>query len=722
MHCHVVSAADVRAVIETAERRFGRLDVLCNNAGFGKVEPPSTGDPMRTWGDRRDGIGLVWKSIARNKKCVTLDLREPDGQRLLHRLLAVSDVLVCGTRPGTLARWGLDYETVHAAHPHLVYAHITGYGGGGPKSDRPGYGTLAEAMSGFAQVTGRPDGPPTLPPFMLADGVAGMAATYAVMMALYHRDVHGGQGQLVDVSLLEPLARLVESSTLAYDQLGAVKGRVGNRLDASAPRNAYRTADGRWLAVSSASPSIAVRVFRAIGRQDLAVHPDYVDPVRRQERALEVDRLVADWVARRTLDEAMAVFEAAEVTAAPVYRAPELLADEHLRARGTYRPVDDPDFGRVRVQAPSPASARHRDGSGIWAGPSAPTTTRCTGGCSAWRPPRSSGCGPKGSSDARAESTPVGAGDARQQRAHVRQGRRPGADLVFLDLEDACAPAAKQDARRIAVRALTGLDWGRTVRAVRVNGLDTRWCHDDVIEVVTGAREPLEVIIVPKARTARDVWWVDVLLTQLEDKLGLSRRIGLEVLVEEAEGLPNAVEIARSSPRLEAVIFGAGDLSASLHASVDGNFDPLGGVPGRLLAPRAGPGAHRRPRRRDRRDRRPLPRLPEPRRLPAGRRAREPARLRRQVGHPSRPGAGGQRGLRAHTAGDRAGPRGDGGLPPRGRGRHGRHRPGRAAGRRRPHAPGRQRAAQGGPGGRGTVRLTARRRPGPSRPPGAGCR
>jgi citrate lyase subunit beta/citryl-CoA lyase len=155
-----------------------------------------------------------------------------------------------------------------------------------------------------------------------------------------------------------------------------------------------------------------------------------------------------------------------------------------------------------------------------------------------------------------------------------------GADLVFLDLEDACAPAVKEEARGIAVGALTGCDWGRTVRAVRVNGLDTPWCYGDVIEVVTGARESLDVLIVPKARTARDVWWVDVLLTQLETKLRLTKRIGLEVLIEEAEGLSNAAEIARASDRLEAIIFGAGDLSASLRARVDGNFDPIDEYPG----------------------------------------------------------------------------------------------------------------------------------------------
>ena len=157
---------------------------------------------------------------------------------------------------------------------------------------------------------------------------------------------------------------------------------------------------------------------------------------------------------------------------------------------------------------------------------------------------------------------------------------RAGADLVFLDLEDACAPSAKESARSTAVNALTNLDWGRTLRAVRINGLDTPWCHDDVVEIVGGARGALDVIIVPKVRSARDVWWVDVLLTQLESKLGLQRPIAIEALIEEAEGLVNVVDISRASPRLEALIFGAGDLSASLRSRVDGNFEPVGDYPG----------------------------------------------------------------------------------------------------------------------------------------------
>jgi crotonobetainyl-CoA:carnitine CoA-transferase CaiB-like acyl-CoA transferase len=342
----VVEAATLAAgpLVATALGEFG-AEVI-------KVEQPGVGDPMRTWGDRKDGVGLVWKSVSRNKRCVTLDLRRPEGQELFHRLLAITDVLVVGNRPSALVRWGIDYDSVHAAHPHIVMLHVSGYGRGGPASDRPGYGTLAEAMSGFAHLTGQPDGPPTLPPFMLADGVASLAATYAVMMALYHRDVHGGGGQLVDVNLIEPLARLIESAPLAYDQLGVIPGRVGNRLDASAPRNAYQTADDKWLAISSASPNIAMRVYRVIGRPDLAENPDYVDPLRRQTHALEVDALVAEWVHGRTLAEAMALLEQAQVAAAPIYDAQQLLADEHLAARGTFVRVDDPDLGSMQVQGP----------------------------------------------------------------------------------------------------------------------------------------------------------------------------------------------------------------------------------------------------------------------------------------------------------------------------------------------------------------------------------
>ena len=319
-----------------------------------KVEEPRHGDPIRAWGHQRNGIGLMWKSISRNKRSVTLNLRCPEGQALARQLVEKADVVIVNTRPQTLRQWGLDYESLRAVNDRIVMLHITGYGLSGPKSQRPGFGTLGEAMSGFAHITGQPDGPPTLPPFMLADGVASLNAAYAVMMALYHRDVHGGTGQLIDINLIDPLARLLEQTLLGYDQLGVVPARTGNRWDISAPRNTYQTADGRWLAMSGSSPALALRVFLAIGRDDLVEDADFRDPQRRLARAQEVDDVVARWVSSKTLAEAMKVFDAAEVAAAPVYDIADLVADEQLRHRGVFVSVDDRELGPMTVQAPVP--------------------------------------------------------------------------------------------------------------------------------------------------------------------------------------------------------------------------------------------------------------------------------------------------------------------------------------------------------------------------------
>lgn len=319
-----------------------------------KVEEPTRGDPIRSWGSQRDGIGLMWKSLSRNKRSITLDLRKPQGQDLVRRLVELADVVIVNTRPQTLARWGLDYAALRAVNPGIVMLHVTGYGLTGPKSDRPGFGTLGEAMSGFAHLTGEADGPPTLPPFMLADGVASLNAAYAVMMALYHRDVHGAGGQLIDVNLIDPLARLLEQTLLGYDQLGLNPARAGNRWDISAPRNTYRTSDGKWLAMSGSSPALALRVFRAIGRSDLVTDADFSDPQRRLAKAGEVDAVIAGWVAGQTLAQAMAIFEAAEVAAAPVYDIEALLADEQMRHREVFTRVADDDLGSMTIQAPVP--------------------------------------------------------------------------------------------------------------------------------------------------------------------------------------------------------------------------------------------------------------------------------------------------------------------------------------------------------------------------------
>jgi crotonobetainyl-CoA:carnitine CoA-transferase CaiB-like acyl-CoA transferase len=319
-----------------------------------KIEQPDGGDPLRQWGAQRDGVGLMWKSLGRNKKSATLNLRAEEGRDLLRALVRSTDVLVMNLRPSTLEKWGLDYESLAGENPGLVMVHVTGFGAGGPKSDRPGFGTLGEAMSGFAHLTGSPDGPPTLPSFMLADGVAALNATYAVMMALYHRDVHGAPGQLIDINLIEPLARLIEQPVLTYDQLGTVPGRTGNRWDISAPRNTYRTKDGHWLAMSGSAPTIAMRALRAVGRPELTTDPKFAEAQQRLRNAVEIDAIMADWIEQHTLDDAMAVFEEAQVAAAPVYDAELLLADPQLQAREVYASYPDEDFGTMRVQGPVP--------------------------------------------------------------------------------------------------------------------------------------------------------------------------------------------------------------------------------------------------------------------------------------------------------------------------------------------------------------------------------
>lgn len=319
-----------------------------------KVEQPGEGDPLRQWGAQKDGVGLMWKSLGRNKKAVTLNLRLEPGRELLRRLVKDADVLVMNLRPSTLSRWGLNYQALAAENPRLVMVHVTGFGAGGPKSDQPGFGTLGEAMSGFAHMTGSPDGPPTLPSFMLADGVAALNATYAVMMALYHRDVHNADGQLIDINLIEPLARLIEQPVLAYDQLGAIAGRTGNRWDISAPRNAYRTKDGHWLAMSGSAPNLAMRALTAVGRADLTTDPRFAEAQQRLRHAKEIDAIMADWIADHSLEDAMSVFEAAEVAAAPVYNAEQLLADPQMQARDVYASHPDPDLGSMRVQGPVP--------------------------------------------------------------------------------------------------------------------------------------------------------------------------------------------------------------------------------------------------------------------------------------------------------------------------------------------------------------------------------
>lgn len=319
-----------------------------------KVEQPGVGDPIRYWGAQRDGGGLLWKSVGRNKRSVTLDLRHAEGQRIFRALAGRSDVVVLNTRPATLESWGLGHERLRAVNDRLVVVHISLFGSGGPKANFPGFGTLAEALSGFAHLTGPADGPPTLPSFMLADGIASLTAAYAAIAALYHRDVAGGGGQLVEVSLIEPLSRFLEYAVFEYDETGVSPRRAGNMSRVSVPRNTYRTKDGQWIAMSGSAPGITHRLFKAMGRADLVDDPRYGTQPARVANVDAVDALIGQWVAERTLGEAMAVFEEYEVAAAPVYEIPQLLDDPHIRDRGVFVRVPDEEVGTVRVQAPVP--------------------------------------------------------------------------------------------------------------------------------------------------------------------------------------------------------------------------------------------------------------------------------------------------------------------------------------------------------------------------------
>ncbi len=315
-----------------------------------KIEHPRRGDPSRTHGPSKDGVGLWWKMLGRNKHTVTLDLSADRGAELLRALVARADVLIENFRPGTLERWGLGPDVLHAVNPDLIVARVTGFGQFGPYAGRPGFGTLAEAMSGFAAVTGEPDGPPTLPPFGLADGVTALACANAVLMALYHRAAHGGGGQVLDLAIIEPLVTLLGPQATVYDQLGQLPRRTGNRSTNNAPRNTYRTADDRWVAVSTSAQSVAERVMQLVGHPEVIDEPWFDQGVTRAEHADELDEHVGSWIAARELDAVVAAFEQAQAAVAPIYDVREVLADPQYQALQTIVTVPDEELGPVKMQ------------------------------------------------------------------------------------------------------------------------------------------------------------------------------------------------------------------------------------------------------------------------------------------------------------------------------------------------------------------------------------
>ncbi len=312
-----------------------------------KVEAPGRGDTTRHFGWRVGGVALWWKLIGRNKRPITLSLSSPMGQELLLRLAERADVLVESFRPGTMERWNIGPEQLLERNPGLVMLRVSGFGQTGPYAHRPGFGTLAEAMSGYAHMTGDPDGPPLLPPIALADEVAALLGSFATMVALYHRDRAGGGGQVIDLALFEGLFGLTGPVAMAFDRLSLVTGRHGNRLPYVAPRNTYRTADDRWVALSGTSQSVADRILDAIGRSDLVTDPRFATNEARVEHVDELDEIIGDWIGDHTLQEAMAAFEAHEAAASPIYDVREIFADLQYRARGTLARLPDDDLGDV---------------------------------------------------------------------------------------------------------------------------------------------------------------------------------------------------------------------------------------------------------------------------------------------------------------------------------------------------------------------------------------
>ena len=312
-----------------------------------KIEDPQKGDPLRAW--QTGGISVHWKLYARNKKSVALSLREARGRELLLDLAASSEVLIENFRPGTLEKIGLAPQVLHKRNPRLIIVRVSGWGQDGPYRDRPGFGTLVESLSGYAARTGFADREPVLPPTALADMVAGLYGAFAVMVALRRVEVEAGAGQVIDLPLLDPLFSFIATEAPIYGLTGEIRPRTGSRSETTSPRNVFRTKDGRYIGISASIQAMSERLFRAIGHPDMLQDPRFRTNTDRVRNAAECEAPIAAFIAARTLDENMAAFAAAEVTAAPVYDIDQFLADPHVREREIVVDLPDQDIGRLTM-------------------------------------------------------------------------------------------------------------------------------------------------------------------------------------------------------------------------------------------------------------------------------------------------------------------------------------------------------------------------------------
>ena len=317
-----------------------------------KIERPGTGDPLRNWGPFANGVSLWWKVHSRNKKSITLNLGVPEGQNLLKELAAKTDILIEGFRPGAMERWGLGPDDLQAVNPKLVMLRYSGFGQSGPYKDRPGFGTIAECMSGFVGMTGFQDTPPVLPPIPLADEIAGVFGAMAGMMALYHRDASinsSAKGQVVDVSLFEPLFRLCIPHITMFDMLGINRERVGNDFPDAAPRSLYKTADNQWLGLSATSQSTFEGLAKAMGLEDLLERTEFKDNAARLENRESLNDELNSWLGQRNLKETMDQLIPAGGVVGPVYDAAQIMEDPHFHSRQDIIDIDDPELGQTKM-------------------------------------------------------------------------------------------------------------------------------------------------------------------------------------------------------------------------------------------------------------------------------------------------------------------------------------------------------------------------------------
>ena len=322
-----------------------------------KVERPGSGDPLRNWGPFYNGVSLWWKVHSRNKKSITLDLSHSEGQVVLKKLAEQADLLIEGFRPGTMERWGLGPDDLHEVNPGLVMLRYSGFGQTGPYKDRPGFGTIAECMSGYIGMTGFPDSPPVLPPVPLADEIAGVFGAMSAMMALYHRDVPDakdggpakGKGQVIDMSLFEPLFRLCIPHITMYDLQGIIRERVGNDFPDAAPRSLYRTGDEQWLGLSATSQSTWESLARAMGVGELIEDSRFKDNTARLDNKDALNEILQNWLGQRPLSQVMEELVPSGGVVGPVYNAQQIIEDPHYQEREDIIEVDDPELGRTRM-------------------------------------------------------------------------------------------------------------------------------------------------------------------------------------------------------------------------------------------------------------------------------------------------------------------------------------------------------------------------------------